>query len=147
MSKYMHVLGEAVPAVRQAQGAANMVVTRKSPLFDPSRLPLTDKDLLFTVVGGVAGFMMFKKHRVLGTLGGVTLGACVEPMMRGQGNDRSDAMYRMAIAGAATMSALHFKHHPALAYMGAGVSAALLSTYIDNSPMNRMAKRLEAEKA
>lgn len=156
MSKYMEILGatatETVPPVRTAAGVTNLATrASQSPLFDPTKAPITMKDLAFSVLGGLGGAMLWKKHRVLGFLGGVAVGSSVEPMMRGAGSDRSDVAYRLGIVGAGVGTALYFGGKSntgrAVGYAGGALGATLLTAYANGSPMNRMAKRIEAEKA
>ena len=148
MSKYIEILGEAVPPVRTATGTTNLATrAQQSPLFDPTKAPITTKDLAFSVLGGLGGAYLWKKHRVLGFLSGVAVGSSVEPMMRGAGTDRTDVAYRLGIVGAGVASSLYLGGKSdlgkAAGYVGGALGATLLTAYVSGSPMHRLGQRMD----
>lgn len=148
-NKYIEVLGNISPTARGAQHAADIVAALTPPIAttpgsNSSLVPTRSgghslgsivKEVIPGVIGGALGALVFKKHRVLGLLGGHALGSTAYQLYRNDGDDREIALYRLGIEGAGIAGALAFKKHRALGWIGGVASAAAVSTFIPGSPV------------
>ncbi len=75
-----------------------------------------------TVAGAAAGFVGWKKHRVLGLIGGAVLGTNLPAAVRGPA-ERRDALCNMALAGAGVLGSLYFKRHRVIGFVGGWAAA------------------------
>lgn len=128
------------PVATQTRQAADIVAALLPPAkpgapgANPPPAPKSSmKDMLLDfvpgLVGAVAGYKLFKKHPVLGALGGLAVGSSVMDAVKG-GDDRLRAACRVGVAGAGIAGSLMWKKHPILGYAGGtalGVGAVLLT--------------------
>ena len=102
------------------------------PLVGPLTGPLKSfakppgiKDGILTAVGAAVGAYLWKQHRVLGALGGASLGRNLPAVLT---HDRYNALYNMAVTGVAIMGARTYQKHPVYGFAG-GWTVANLATY------------------
>lgn len=147
MNKYIEVLGcNSTP--RATKGALQVLGAIDSGL------PEVDaKEVALSVAGAAAGAYYSKKHPVLGGLAGYAVGSNVVPLVRGYGNERKDAMYRMAIEGAAIGASYYAKKvhkvgnvGAVAAFAGGMFAATMLTLYMPGSPAHRLGARLERDR-
>jgi hypothetical protein len=115
----LEILGAVSPVPPQA--------TQAIVKSDSQQLAVwTKKSILPGLAVGAVGSFLWKKHPVLGFLGGMVLGGNASSLMQG-GGERRNAALTLGAAGVAIYASLKYRKHPALAYVGAGTAASLLS--------------------
>jgi hypothetical protein len=119
-------------AMQTVLGAVQGVVKASTPaaaLTKPSSSYLDKKTIYHSLLpmfaGAVAGGFLWKKHRVLGAIGGLTLGGAAYQIYKNE--DRKAALVRVGIVGTGIAASLYWKKHPAIGYVGGALGAALLS--------------------
>lgn len=89
---------------------------------------ITTKDVLASLVPGLllggAGYFFWKKHRVLGLIGGLAVGSSAYPAATGK---IPTALATVAVTGAGIGLSLKWKRHPALGYIGGAVGASAIA--------------------
>lgn len=126
------------PVANQARGAADIVAALLPPSnVNPQGAPPAPKAsvgkmlLSFApgVLGAAVGYKMVKRHRVLGALGGLAVGAAAIPLVKGGGDNRTRALAMLGVAAAGTAGSLLLKKHNVLGYVGGtalGIGATML---------------------
>lgn len=118
--KSKHVV-DLLGAVAPAAGPAAQAMTKQKSSADMGKA-LTHS-LLPGLAVGAAGAYFWRKHRVLGFLGGSALGAVAYPLYKGE--DRAKAGLCLGAVGAGVFASLKWKKHPALGYVGAAAAVGL----------------------
>jgi len=98
------------------------------------------------VGGGVLGSYLWKKHRVLGFLGGHAVGSVVYPMIRNHGNDRRKALAQLGVEGMGIGGALAWKKHPVLGWLGGVIVGSIASTFVPGTSANEEWKKFREKK-
>lgn len=92
----------------------------------PARLrPVTRANLLASIAGGVAGLLAWRRHPVLGFLGGSVLANSTHDVATGE-RTWVQAGERVGQAVVATASSLALPSHPALGYVAGAVASSFL---------------------
>lgn len=104
-----------------------------------------DPPLYKTVVPGaalgVAGAVLWKKHRVLGFLLGDAVGVNAARLWRGHGDDRVRALCNMGTAGVAAASSLMMPKHPFYGWVLGFAVGTVASAFIPGSNAYRVFRR------
>lgn len=152
---YMESLGEISSSAKSAHHAANIVKAMTPPdqaiegaaAASPETKPSVSKSMLGLapgLAGGGAGALAWKKHRVLGFLGGHALGSNVYPIFRGSAQERKSALCRLGIEGSGVAGALMLKKkmHPVLGWLVGIVAGTAVTAFVPNSPVKAELKKM-----
>ena len=113
MTKALQILGVVSPsAATVAQPDSKMALV---------------KTIVPAAVGGVAGFMVWKQHPVLGFLAGESLGVNALRFVRNQGDDRTRAACNFGVTAAGVAGSLMWKKHQVLGFV-LGLAAGVVAT-------------------
>lgn len=96
------------------------------------------------IAGGVLGAFLWKKHRVLGFMGGHSLAYNATEVYLG--GAKSDALYSVGVGGLSIASSLHFKRHPFWGYVGANVLAESTLAFVPGTPANKALAKFKRTK-
>lgn len=91
----------------------------------PKLRPVSKANLLAGLAGGLAGGVLWRKHPVLGVLGGYALTSSVHDVATGE-RTLTQAGERVGQAVVATAGSLALPSHPAIGYVAAAIAANLL---------------------
>ena len=83
--------------------------------------------------GAVVGALSYRKHWVLGALGGHALAANAMPLWNG-GVARKRALYNLAVEGSGIAGALYMKKHPVLGWIGGILAGSTVTSFFKDSP-------------
>jgi hypothetical protein len=83
--------------------------------------------------GAAVGALAYRKHWVLGALGGHAIGANAMPLWRG-GVARKRALYNLAVEGSGIAGALYFKRSPILGWLGGVLVGSTATSFFKDSP-------------
>jgi hypothetical protein len=89
-----------------------------------------------TLVGGAAGAMLWKKHRVLGFLAGQSLAYNGAALLKGNADQKKEAMYQLAVEGSGIGGALYLKKymHPVFGWIVGIVAGTVATSMLPGSP-------------
>lgn len=82
------------------------------------------------VVGAVAGGVLWKEHRVLGTICGLTVGRAVPMLVRGDAEDKHEATYEIAATGLGTLLSLNWPSNQAVGFALGAIVGDLAARWI-----------------
>ena len=120
MATIMDVLGAAATATVPAQPAFKKALSQRT---------LDSETVMYSMIPGLvaagAGAFLWKKHRVLGALGGFALGAAVSPVAKDE--DRTKVLCGVGATGLGIFASLKWKKHPVLGYIGGAIAGTVLS--------------------
>lgn len=97
-----------------------------------SDIPLTHV-VVPAVAVGIAGFMKWKAHPVLGFFAGESVGANAYRLYRGEGNDRTLAACGLGTQAAAVTASLLCPKHPFLGYLGGFALGSAVTAFVPGS--------------
>ena len=120
-AKIAGVLGVDAPALTK----------RTPPTSDADALAqraVAIEDSRGAAVGAVAGAVFWKKHRILGAIGGAMVGASAPALMNA--NERETAIYNLGHAGAAVGGSLLWKQHPIWGFLAGTIGAGIVRRYV-----------------
>jgi len=128
-----HVHGDAAPGAAAAAivPAAPAAVTKTGPSLGHAAIAFAP-----TLVGGAAGALAWKKHRVLGFLAGQSLAYNGAALLKGDAEQRKEAMYQVAVEGSGIAGALYLKKymHPALGWFAGILAGTAVTSMLPGSP-------------
>lgn len=81
-----------------------------------------------TIGGGAAGYFYFKNHRILGAIGGASLGRNLPTVFLG--GNRKHAFVNMATTAMAIASSRMVKGHPVLGFVGGSLLGNAVLRYL-----------------
>lgn len=99
-------------------------------------------EVLPGVGAAVVGGFLWKKHRTLGVLAGVTLGSNAYDLARG---DRREALCNVGVGAAAIGSSLAWKKHPIFGWILGSLAASAVASVIPGSYQNKLLKQIESD--
>jgi hypothetical protein len=82
---------------------------------------------------GVAGYMLWKKHPVLGFFAGESLGLNAVRFVRNEGEDRTRALCNMGMTAAAVAGSLMWKKHPFWGFVVGLVVGGVATSFVPGS--------------
>ncbi len=137
MTKYTSVLGEVSPSAKRVSDIIVALAppdrTSTSLVRGAPKAELSFSALWPGVVGAVAGAVLWKKHPILGLIGGHAVGSNAGALLRG-GYERKQALYMVGVEGAAIYGSLKYKRHPILGFLGGGLAGAAVTAVFSDSP-------------
>jgi hypothetical protein len=143
MKRYASILGSSSSTVMGAKRAADIVAALAPPakpnvaLVKPDDKPKESvgsivMSLVPGAVGGLAGYMLWHKHPVLGALGGFALGFNAMGVYKG-GAERTRALGRLGVDAAGIGAALMWKKHPVWGWIGGKLAGTIASSFVSGT--------------
>jgi hypothetical protein len=112
-SRYVDLLGAVTPA---APAVTKALVAPKPVAKEHQMAAVFKERVLPGVVAGAVGAYFFKKHRVLGALGGLAVGSTAYPIVKDE--DRTRNLCYLAAAGAGVAGSLYAQKHKTIKMLG-----------------------------
>lgn len=125
--KAVDLLGAAAPAAKSAVKAVDKA-SEPGKMQRLQAMEMLKKEVLPAAVGGVAGYMLWRKHKWLGLLAGSALGASAVPLWKGE--NRLKYGLALASVGLGVGASLKYRKHPAVAYVAGAVVGGLVSNQV-----------------
>lgn len=91
--------------------------------------------LLPGVVAAGVGYWHFKKHPLLGALGGYTVGSNVYDLWKG---DRTEALGSVGVAGAGIAGSLYWKKHPFLGWLAGSLAGSAVASLVPGTLQSKL---------
>lgn len=146
---YANALSGASTTVLGAQRAAD-IVAAMTPPSSASSSPVAAapvpsvKDQLVNMApglaGAAAGAFLWKRHRVLGALGGHAAVQAGYDYYRGH---KKEAACNLAVEGAGIAGSLYFKKHPVLGWLGGVVAGGVATYFVAGSPVRNAVQKMK----
>ncbi len=112
-------------------GAAAVV---KSDSMIHPKVKLAGLALIPSVVGAAAGAYVWKKHRILGGIAGMSVAPNVLRLIKS--GERVKALCSIGATGVGVMGSLKWKRHPILGFVAGEVVGLVASAFVPGSDMN-----------
>jgi len=123
-----HVLGAEAPAAAPTAalvpGTPAAAVVKVGPSLGKAAIAFAP-----TLVGGAAGALAWKNHRILGFLAGQSLAYNGAALLKGDADQKKEAVYQLAVEGSGIAGALYLKKHmhPVFGWL-VGIAAGTVAT-------------------
>lgn len=96
-------------------------------------MPSLPRMILPGAITGLLGVAVWKKHPLLGFLGGETVGMNAMRLFRGHGVDRAMALSNLAMTGTAIAGSLAWRKHPVFGFFAGMLAGAVVTSMVPGS--------------
>jgi xanthosine utilization system XapX-like protein len=134
-----HVIGAEAPAASAptaalVPGTPAAAVVKVGPSLGKAAIAFAP-----TLVGGAAGALAWQKHRVLGFLAGQSLAYNGAALLKGDANQKKEAVYQLAVEGSGIAGALYLKKHmhPVFGWIVGIAAGSIATSFLPGSPSRR----------
>ena len=134
-----HVIGAEAPATALVPGTPAAAVVKVGPSVGKAAIAFAP-----TLVGGAAGALAWQKHRVLGFLAGQSLAYNGAALLKGDADQKKEAVYQLAVEGSGIAGALYLKKHmhPVFGWLVGIAAGSIATSFLPGSPSRRQLGRV-----